>query len=52
MKQFRSILAGVSTLLLSFMLAILIWFSAVQAEDPETRRSVQIPVTTLACPKT
>lgn len=51
MKQFRSFLAGISTLLLSLLLAILIWFSAVQAEDPETRRSVQIPVTYVGLPE-
>ena len=51
MKKFRSFLAGTTTLLLSFLLAIAIWFNAVQAEDPEIRRSVQIPVTYIGLPE-
>jgi YbbR domain-containing protein len=51
MKKFRSFLAGTTTLLLSLLLAIVIWFNAVQAEDPDTRRSVQIPVTYVGLPE-
>ncbi len=51
MKRFRSFLAGTTTLLLSLLLAIVIWFNAVQAEDPNTRRSVQIPVTYIGLPE-
>ncbi len=51
MKKFRSLLASTTTLILSFILAIVIWFNAVQAQDPETRRSVQIPVTYVGLPE-
>lgn len=51
MKSFRSFLSGTATLLLSLLLAIVIWYNAVQAQDPEARRSVQIPITTIGLPE-
>ena len=51
MKKVRSFLAGTATLILSLVLAIVIWFNAVQAEDPDTRRSVQIPATYVGVPE-
>ena len=51
MKKVRSFLAGTATLILALVLAIVIWFNAVQAEDPDTRRSVQIPATYVGLPE-
>ena len=51
MKKIRSLITGTTTLLLSLLLAIVIWYNAVQAEDPEIRRSVQIPVTYIGLPE-
>lgn len=45
MKKVRTFISGTATLILSLILAIVIWFNAIQAEDPDTRRSVQIPAT-------
>ena len=51
MKKLRSLLASTATLILSLTLAIVIWFNAVQEQDPDTRRSVQIPATYVGLPE-
>ncbi|MCA9921822.1 MAG: hypothetical protein KC419_04360 [Anaerolineales bacterium] len=43
-KFLRNILSSLATLLLSLVLAIIIWISAIQAEDPIISKSFQIPI--------
>ncbi|WP_420640665.1 YbbR-like domain-containing protein [Candidatus Leptofilum sp.] len=47
----RSLIANLATLVLSFILAIVIWVNAMQVEDPDLRRVLQIPATFVGLPE-
>lgn len=51
MNRLRGIFSTVFTFLLALILAIVIWITAVQAEDPLVRRTIQIPVTFVGLPE-
>lgn len=51
MIQFlRGILSNIATLLLSLILAVIIWFNAIQGEDPLRTQFLQIPVDIIGRP--
>lgn len=50
-KVLKARLADLVALLLSFLLALVIWVNANQVEDPLIRRALQIPVEYLAAPE-
>ncbi len=47
----RSLIANLATLLLSFVLAVVIWVNAMQVEDPNIKRALQIPATFIGLPE-
>jgi YbbR domain-containing protein len=51
MRIARSLLANLATLLLSFLLALIIWINAIQVEDPDVKRALQIPATFIGLPE-
>ncbi len=51
MRSARSLLANLATLLLSFILALVIWINAMQVEDPDVKRALQIPATFIGLPE-
>jgi len=51
MRIVRSLLANLAALLLSLVLAVIIWVNALQIEDPTVRRSLQIPVSFIGLPE-
>lgn len=50
MRFIRGILGNIATLVLSFTLAIIIWYNAIQAEDPLRTQFLQIPVAFIGRP--
>ncbi|RMG94443.1 MAG: hypothetical protein D6706_13795 [Chloroflexi bacterium] len=50
-KFIRSLLSNLATLLLSFILAVIIWVNAVQTEDPIQSRFLQIPLEIVGQPQ-
>ncbi|MCA9959250.1 MAG: hypothetical protein KC443_09450 [Anaerolineales bacterium] len=44
MRFIRSIISNLATLVLSFVLALIIWFNAIQADDPVRSQFLQIPI--------
>ena len=44
MKFLRRMLSNLATLLLSLLLAVIIWITATQTEDPTINKSLQIPI--------
>jgi YbbR domain-containing protein len=51
MRMARSLIANLATLLLSFILAIVIWVTAMQVDDPDLKRVLQIPATFIGLPE-
>ncbi|MBX3060004.1 MAG: hypothetical protein KF770_26410 [Anaerolineae bacterium] len=51
MRRFKSSLADLMALLLSLLLAIVIWVNAQQGDDPILRRALQIPVEFINVPE-
>lgn len=51
MSRFKSSLADLMALLLSLLLAVVIWVNAQQGEDPILRRAVQLPVQFIGAPE-
>ena len=51
MRVARSLIANLATLLLSFILAVVIWVTAMQVEDPDLKRVLQIPATFIGLPE-
>lgn len=45
MRMARSMIANLATLILSFVLAVVIWVNAMQVEDPDIKRALEIPAT-------
>lgn len=50
-RMTRSLIANLATLLLSFTLAVVIWVNAMQVEDPNIKRALQIPATFIGLPE-
>lgn len=44
MKFLRAIISNLATLVLSFVLAVIIWFNAIQANDPTRNQFLQVPI--------
>ena len=51
MRVARSLVANLATLLLSFILALVIWINAMQVGDPDVKRAIQIPATLIGLPE-
>lgn len=51
MRLTRSLIANLATLLLSLLLAVVIWVQAMQVEDPTIKRALQIPATFIGLPE-
>ncbi|MCA9953185.1 MAG: hypothetical protein H6657_06705 [Ardenticatenaceae bacterium] len=51
MRLTRSLLANLATLILCFILAVVIWVNAMQVEDPDLKRALQIPATFIGLPE-
>lgn len=51
MRVARSLLANLATLILSFILAIVIWVTAMQVDDPDLKRVLQIPASFIGLPE-
>lgn len=51
MRIARSLLANLATLLLSFILALVIWINAMQVDDPDVKLALQIPATFIGLPE-
>lgn len=51
MRMARSLLANLVTIILCFILAVVIWVNAMQVEDPDLRRVLQIPATFIGLPE-
>lgn len=51
MRLTRSLLANLATLVLCFILAVVIWVNAMQVEDPDLKRALQIPATFIGLPE-
>lgn len=51
MRMARSLIANLATLILCFILAVIIWINAMQVDDPDIRRAVQIPATFIGLPE-
>lgn len=51
MRMARSLIANLATLVLSFILATIIWVNAMQVDDPDIRRAVQVPATFIGLPE-
>ncbi|MCB8947706.1 MAG: hypothetical protein H6653_06800 [Ardenticatenaceae bacterium] len=51
MRMARSLVANLATLILSFILAIVIWVNAMQVDDPDIKRSLQISATFIGLPE-
>lgn len=51
MRMARSLLANLATLILSFLLALVIWVNAMQVDDPTIKRALQVPVTFIGLPE-
>lgn len=51
MRVARSLIANLATLLLSFILALVIWINAMQVGDPDVKRAIQIPATLIGIPE-
>ncbi len=51
MRLTRSLLANLATLILCFILAVVIWVNAMQVEDPNLKRALQIPATFIGLPE-
>ena len=51
MRMARSLVANLATLLLSFILALVIWINAMQVDDPDVKRALQIPATFIGLPE-
>ncbi|MBK8904009.1 MAG: hypothetical protein IPM53_22700 [Anaerolineaceae bacterium] len=51
MRLTRSFLANLATLILCFILAVVIWVNAMQVEDPDLKRALQIPATFIGLPE-
>lgn len=43
-RSFFSLLSGIATFLLSLVLAIIIWVTATQAQDPTINKTIQVPL--------
>ncbi len=50
MRFVRDILGNIATLILSFILAVIIWYNAIQGEDPLRTQFLQIPVDLIGRP--
>lgn len=51
MRMARSLIANLATLILSFILAVIIWVTAMQVDDPDIKRALQIPATFIGLPE-
>ncbi len=51
MRLTRSLVANLATLLFSFILALVIWINAMQVEDPDVKRALQISATFIGLPE-
>ncbi|WP_420629360.1 YbbR-like domain-containing protein [Candidatus Leptofilum sp.] len=51
MRVARSLIANLVTLILSFILAVIIWVNAMQVDDPDLKRVLQIPATFVGLPE-
>jgi YbbR domain-containing protein len=51
MRLTRSLVANLVTLILCFILAVVIWVNAMQVEDPNLKRALQIPATFIGLPE-
>jgi YbbR domain-containing protein len=51
MRLARPLIANLATLILSFLLAVVIWVNAMQVDDPDLKRPLQIPVTFIGLPE-
>lgn len=51
MRTARSLLANLVTLILCFILAVVIWVTAMQVDDPDIKRALQIPATFIGLPE-
>lgn len=51
MRMARSLIANLATLILSFTLAVVIWVNAMQVDDPDLKRALQIPATFIGLPE-
>lgn len=51
MRLARPLVANLATLILSFLLAVVIWVNAMQVEDPDLKRVLQIPATFIGLPE-
>ena len=51
MRLTRSLIANLATLILSLILAVVIWVQAMQVEDPTIKRALQIPATFIGLPE-
>jgi YbbR domain-containing protein len=47
----RSIISNIATLLLSLLVAVIIWFNASQVEDVTVRQTLQIPINIVGIPE-
>ena len=47
----RTLISNLVTLLLCFILAVVIWINAMQVDDPDVKRAVQIPATFIGLPE-
>ena len=50
-RMARSLLANLATLILCFILALVIWINAMQVDDPDVKRALQIPATFIGLPE-
>lgn len=51
MRMARSLVANLVTILLCFILAVIIWVNAMQVDDPDLKRALQIPATFIGLPE-
>ena len=51
MRMARSLLANLATLILSFILAVVIWVNAMQVDDPDIKQALQVPATFIGLPE-
>ncbi|MEZ4592481.1 MAG: CdaR family protein [Chloroflexota bacterium] len=51
MRTARALLANLVTLILCFILAVVIWVTAMQVDDPDIKRALQIPATFIGLPE-
>ncbi|MCP4421084.1 MAG: hypothetical protein GY805_31110 [Chloroflexi bacterium] len=51
MRMARALLSNLATLLLSLILALVIWINAMQVDDPDIKRVLQIPITFIGLPE-